>query len=373
MLLLSLPDQVLHRIDAWSPLHPTQATAQGAAPFSCRFISSCFITKRKEENSTTHTRHTHTRHTHDTHTHDTHTPSLTHNPWFCIWSLPPLLRFVQLELGCKVVVKRQYVGVVRYIGTTEFSEGEWVGVELKDPVGKHDGLVKGKRYFRCDANHGIFARPTAVSRAITDAPDRGLTAVCLCVCLPDCPCACPCACVCVYACPCACERLVFRLTCLFPHTHTLAFVALCFRRHNSSSDDIHVVVVPWTRADENGRPGEEGQAHRCKSAVIQARIKTIFAKAVSSTNTKAKAAAAAAEGGAGREGAGEGRGGRGTNTRAQGCTARTGWCVSLFVCVCVCVCLCVCVSVRVCLCVCVCVCVSVCVCVCVCLCVSVCV
>ena len=63
MLLLSLPDQVLHRIDAWSPLHPTQATAQGAAPFSCRFISSCFITKRKEENSTTHTRHTHDTHT----------------------------------------------------------------------------------------------------------------------------------------------------------------------------------------------------------------------------------------------------------------------------------------------------------------------
>merc|ERR1719281_1918191 len=29
MLLLSLPDQVLHRIDAWIPLHPTQATAQG--------------------------------------------------------------------------------------------------------------------------------------------------------------------------------------------------------------------------------------------------------------------------------------------------------------------------------------------------------
>ncbi|EGD77763.1 hypothetical protein PTSG_08852 [Salpingoeca rosetta] len=90
-------------------------------------------------------------------------------PGYGIFALPS--RFTkrpELEIGCKVVVKKQYVGTVRFIGETEYSTGEWVGVELKDPVGKHDGMFRGKRYFTCAKGHGIFARPTQVVRALSD-------------------------------------------------------------------------------------------------------------------------------------------------------------------------------------------------------------
>jgi len=55
-------------------------------------------------------------------------------------------------------------GVVRFVGTTEFSSGEWVGLELDEPRGKNDGCVQGRRYFTCRALRGIFVRPTLVVR-----------------------------------------------------------------------------------------------------------------------------------------------------------------------------------------------------------------
>ena len=38
-------------------------------------------------------------------------------------------------------------GVVRYMGRTEFADGQWIGIELDEPYGKNDGSVSGKRYF----------------------------------------------------------------------------------------------------------------------------------------------------------------------------------------------------------------------------------
>ncbi|TVY54097.1 Tubulin-specific chaperone E [Lachnellula suecica] len=53
---------------------------------------------------------------------------------------------------------------VRYIGLVEGTEKEWLGVEWDDPLrGKHDGELKGKRYFRCLSNSrtaASFIRPT---------------------------------------------------------------------------------------------------------------------------------------------------------------------------------------------------------------------
>ena len=57
--------------------------------------------------------------------------------------------------------------VTRFVGTTDFSKGVWVGMELPIPTGKNDGSVKGKVYFPCKPQHGIFVRTTACRKLIT--------------------------------------------------------------------------------------------------------------------------------------------------------------------------------------------------------------
>lgn len=63
-------------------------------------------------------------------------------------------------------------GVVRFFGTTSFSAGKWVGIELSEPVGKNDGSVKGVPYFSCPQNHGVFVKPSQV-RVVQDPPSSG--------------------------------------------------------------------------------------------------------------------------------------------------------------------------------------------------------
>jgi dynactin 1 len=53
-------------------------------------------------------------------------------------------------------------GIVRFCGTTSFSPGKWVGIELPTAVGKNDGTINGVSYFYCKPNHGVFVRPSQV-------------------------------------------------------------------------------------------------------------------------------------------------------------------------------------------------------------------
>lgn len=69
------------------------------------------------------------------------------------------------QLGDTVRVKTnsgERTGVIRYVGRTAFAEGEWMGLELPDDKGKNDGSVKGKVYFECQPNHGLFVQPSAI-------------------------------------------------------------------------------------------------------------------------------------------------------------------------------------------------------------------
>ncbi|XP_033234797.1 kinesin-like protein KIF13A isoform X2 [Drosophila pseudoobscura] len=50
-------------------------------------------------------------------------------------------------------------GVIRYVGTTHFQAGAWVGVELDTPTGKNDGTMEGIQYFQCKPKYGKFVRP----------------------------------------------------------------------------------------------------------------------------------------------------------------------------------------------------------------------
>ena len=50
-----------------------------------------------------------------------------------------------VKVGDRVVVSGNKIGSVRYVGMTDFANGDWVGVELDEPLGKNDGSVQGKR------------------------------------------------------------------------------------------------------------------------------------------------------------------------------------------------------------------------------------
>jgi len=58
------------------------------------------------------------------------------------------------------VIYRERLATVRYVGMTLWCdvESEWVGLEFDAPVGKHDGEVRGTRYFNATPSHGLFVR-----------------------------------------------------------------------------------------------------------------------------------------------------------------------------------------------------------------------
>ncbi|KAL3867597.1 hypothetical protein ACJMK2_040479 [Sinanodonta woodiana] len=68
----------------------------------------------------------------------------------------------KLEIGMSVFCNNE-LGVIKYIGPTDFGDGIWVGVELRIPKGKNDGSVQGKRYFHCKPEHGVLVRPSKIT------------------------------------------------------------------------------------------------------------------------------------------------------------------------------------------------------------------
>ena len=69
------------------------------------------------------------------------------------------------EIDDRVIVSGTKLGILRFLGPVDFAQGLWAGVELEQPIGKNDGAVKGKRYFTCKPNYGLFAAASKVQRA----------------------------------------------------------------------------------------------------------------------------------------------------------------------------------------------------------------
>lgn len=75
-------------------------------------------------------------------------------------------------VGSVVELANGRQATVRFIGTTHFAEGEWIGLELDDATGKNDGAVQGERYFNCEPGYGMFVRPSIVGKIIQRQPVR---------------------------------------------------------------------------------------------------------------------------------------------------------------------------------------------------------
>ena len=73
----------------------------------------------------------------------------------------------KFRVGETVLVGRtqKQLGTIRYSGPTAFGEGDWVGLELQNPVGRTDGSVNGVTYFKCAANKGIFLKASILLKA----------------------------------------------------------------------------------------------------------------------------------------------------------------------------------------------------------------
>ena len=66
-------------------------------------------------------------------------------------------------VGGRVFVKdKNLEGIVKFVGTTEFAPGKWIGIQLAVPKGKNNGSVQGKAYFTCPDQCGLFVRQNQV-------------------------------------------------------------------------------------------------------------------------------------------------------------------------------------------------------------------
>eukprot|EP00446_Apocalathium_sp_SHHI-4_P065614 CAMPEP_0177521304 /NCGR_PEP_ID=MMETSP0369-20130122/48126_1 /TAXON_ID=447022 ORGANISM="Scrippsiella hangoei-like, Strain SHHI-4" /NCGR_SAMPLE_ID=MMETSP0369 /ASSEMBLY_ACC=CAM_ASM_000364 /LENGTH=142 /DNA_ID=CAMNT_0019000747 /DNA_START=557 /DNA_END=985 /DNA_ORIENTATION=+ len=61
----------------------------------------------------------------------------------------------------------KHAGTVRYVGPVTFAAGEFVGVELDDAAGRHDGSFMGESYFECEFGKGIFSQASML-KALTE-------------------------------------------------------------------------------------------------------------------------------------------------------------------------------------------------------------
>eukprot|EP00730_Choanoeca_flexa_P014599 TRINITY_DN6440_c0_g1_i2.p2 TRINITY_DN6440_c0_g1~~TRINITY_DN6440_c0_g1_i2.p2 ORF type:complete len:132 (+),score=14.49 TRINITY_DN6440_c0_g1_i2:1169-1564(+) len=66
----------------------------------------------------------------------------------------------KMQLGDKIMYHNG-LAELKFVGTTEFAPGVWLGVEFEDDGhGKHDGTVKGVQYFRTHHHgRGLFIKP----------------------------------------------------------------------------------------------------------------------------------------------------------------------------------------------------------------------
>eukprot|EP01083_Nonionella_stella_P113194 333562_1 len=71
-----------------------------------------------------------------------------------------------VRIGHRYLLRDGRVGVVRYIDSTLFGVGTWIGFELDKPEGEHNGSVSHVKYFECDAMYGTFVKKSQIAQCI---------------------------------------------------------------------------------------------------------------------------------------------------------------------------------------------------------------
>lgn len=79
-------------------------------------------------------------------------------------------------IGDRVLVDGYREASVAFFGELDFSSGDWVGVVLDEPTGNHDGKIHGREYFHCAPRHGLFVRPTRITRISAEDSTRSTPA-----------------------------------------------------------------------------------------------------------------------------------------------------------------------------------------------------
>ncbi|ETO27614.1 hypothetical protein RFI_09516 [Reticulomyxa filosa] len=74
------------------------------------------------------------------------------------------------RLGETVELNNGLIGTIRFIGPVHFDKDDWIGVELHDGRGQHDGAYRGQRYFTCPPKRGVFVKTVKGRRK--DDPSR---------------------------------------------------------------------------------------------------------------------------------------------------------------------------------------------------------
>merc|ERR1711937_698937 len=71
---------------------------------------------------------------------------------------PPKKTSEKIQVGTRVNAAGK-LGIIAFLGETQFASGQWAGIVLDEAVGKNDGSVNGVSYFQTAEKRGIFLRP----------------------------------------------------------------------------------------------------------------------------------------------------------------------------------------------------------------------
>ena len=58
------------------------------------------------------------------------------------------------------------LGTIRYIGTPTNKFDVWYGISLAEPSGTNDGSERGIMYWKDKPKHGLFIRPSQLSKIL---------------------------------------------------------------------------------------------------------------------------------------------------------------------------------------------------------------